>query len=112
MLMRFGWKAAPEWAQADVWNAGLAIFIMLLLGLLAVTYWRFRALVLVCCYMMLLWALTAGCSFLWLYEPWVVLPGQDQCDARFRFPLSVMGVFIGLMVLVSIRSARGSNPKH
>lgn len=106
------WAWAPTWAQADVWNASGAVFIALLLGLLAAAYRRYAALVLVCCYLALLWLMTAGCSLLWLIQQWEVLPGQDQCDARFKLPLSVMGVFIGLMVLVSIRSARGTNPKH
>lgn len=112
MAAQFLWAWAPTWAQADVWNAGGAIFIALLLGLLAADYRRFSAMLLVCAYLALLWLMTAGCSLLWLVQQWEVLPGQDQCDARFRFPLSVMGVFIGLMVLVSIRSARGPDPKH
>lgn len=113
MAAQFMWGWAPTWAQADVWNATGAIFIAMLLGVLAVAYRRFRCLVLVCIYLAALWLLTAGCSLLWLYEQWEVLPGQDQCDARFRIPLSVMGLFIGLMVMVSIRSGRGgTDPKH
>lgn len=113
MAAQFLWKQAPTWAQADTWNAAGAIFIVLLLGVLAASYRRFKEVVLVCCYLAVLWLLTAGCSLLWLKEQWEVLPGQDQCDARFRIPLSVMGLFIGLMVLVSIRSGRGgTDPKH
>lgn len=106
MAARYGWKHAPEWAQADVWNASLAIFIMLVLGLLAATYRRRVEVILVCAYLALLWAFTAGCSLLWLHEQWEVLPGQDQCDARFRLPLSVMGLFVGLVIIIMIRSAR------
>lgn len=113
MAAQFMWQWAPAWAQADVWNATGAVFIVMLLGVLAAAYRRLKEVVLVCCYIAVLWLLTAGCSLLWLKEQWEVLPGQDQCDARFRIPLSVMGLFIGLMVLVSIRSGRGgTNPKH
>ncbi len=113
MAAQFIWQWAPAWAQADVWNATGAIFIVMLLGVLAAAYRRIKEVMLVCCYLAVLWLLTAGCSLLWLKEQWEVLPGQDQCDARFRIPLSVMGLFIGLMVLVSIRSGRGgTDPKH
>lgn len=113
MAAQFLWAWAPAWAQADVWNAGGAIVIMMLLGVLGAAYRRSPVMVLVCSYLAVLWLLTAGCSLLWLKEQWEVLPGQDQCDARFRIPLSVMGLFVGLMVLVSIRSGRGgTNPRH
>lgn len=113
MAAQFLWQWAPTWAQADSWNAAGAIYIMLLLGVLAVAYHRAKEMLLVCGYLAVLWLLTASCSLLWLKEQWEVLPGQDQCDARFRIPLSVMGLFIGLMVLVSIRSGRGgTDPKH
>ncbi len=112
MFTVFGWKAAPEWAQADVWNASLAILVMFLLGSFALAYRRYPRLVLVCCYLIVLFMFTAGCSMLWLANPWVVLPGQDQCDARFKFPLALVGLFIGLVVLFLIRSpGGGKNPK-
>ncbi len=113
MAAQFLWAWAPTWAQADVWNAAGAIFIVLLLGVLAAAYRSYCTLVLVCCYLGLLWLMTAGCSMLWLFQQWPVAPGQDQCDARFKLPLSVMGLFIGLMVLVSIRSTHGgTDSKH
>lgn len=113
MTAHFAWAWAPTWAQADVWNAGGAIFIMLLLGLLAMAYRQFPVFVLVCIYLAALWLLTAGCSLLWLHEQWDVLPGQDQCDARVKKPLSVMGLFIGLVVAIMIRRAkRGQGAKH
>jgi hypothetical protein len=113
MAAQFLWAWAPTWAQADVWNAAGAIVIMMLLGVLGAAYRRSPVMVLVCSYLAVLWLLTAGCSLLWLHEQWEVSPGQDQCDARFKIPLSVMGLFVGLMVLVSIRSGRGgTNPRH
>lgn len=113
MFARYGWQWAPEWAQADVWNADRAFYIMVLLGAIAAGYWRYKRLVLVCVYLAVLEAFTAGCSMLWLQQQWIVLPGQDQCDTRFRIPLSLMGLFLGLVILVSIRSGRrGKDPKH
>ena len=105
MAAQFMWQWAPAWAQADAWNATGAIFIVMLLGVLAAAYRQYMCLVLVCCYLAALWILTAGCSFLWLQEQWEVLPGQDQCDARLKFPLSVVGLFIGLVLLIRLRSA-------
>jgi len=105
MAAQFMWQWAPAWAQADAWNATGAIFTAALLGLLAASQRRATELVLVCAYLALLWILTAGCSLLWLKEQWTVLPGQDQCDARFKFPLSVVGLFIGLVLLIRLRSA-------
>lgn len=105
MAAQFMWQWAPAWAQADVWNATCAVFIVMLLGVLAAAYRCLKEVVLVCCYLAVLWLLTAGCSLLWLKEQWEVLPGQDQCDARVRFPLSVIGLFIGLLLLIRIRRA-------
>lgn len=109
---RYAWKAAPEWAQADAWNAHMVVFTMALLGLFAVTYRRSWQVVSVCIYLAVLYAFTAGCSILWLISPWPVLPGQDQCDAAFRLPLALMGLFLGLVVLFAIRSRRhGQDPE-
>lgn len=113
MVAQFAWEWAPAWAQADAWNATGAIFIALLLGMQAATYRRKHEVVLVCCYLAALWLLTAGCSLLWLKEQWEVLPSQDQCDARFKFPLSIVGLFVGLVLLIRIRSAPdGQGSKH
>lgn len=108
MAAQFMWQWAPAWAQPDAWNATGAIFIALLLGMQAATYRRVRELVLVCCYLAVLWLLTAGCSLLWLKEQWEVLPGQDQCDARWKFPLSIVGLFVGLVLLIRLRGAPGA----
>lgn len=105
MAAQFMWQWAPAWAQADAWNATGAVFTAALLGLLAASQRRATEFVLVCSYLAVLWLLTAGCSLLWLFEQWEVSPGQDQCDARFKFPLSVVGLFIGLVLLIRIRSA-------
>lgn len=105
MAAQFVWQWAPAWAQADAWNATSAVFILMLLGLLGASHRRSNSFVLVCCYLAALWILTAGCSMLWLKEQWTVLPGQDQCDSRFKFPLSVVGLFIGLVLLIRLRSA-------
>ena len=105
MAAQFMWQWAPAWAQADAWNATGAIFTAVLLGLLAASRRRATELVLVCAYLAVLWILTAGCSLLWLIEQWEVSPGQDQCDARVKFPLSVVGLFLGLVLLIRIRSA-------
>ena len=105
MAAQFTWRQAPEWAQPDAWNTAGAIFIVMLLGMLGASYRRFSSFVLVCGYLALLWLLTAGCSLLWLKEQWEVLPGQDQCDAHVKFPLSVVGLFIGLVLLIRLRSA-------
>jgi hypothetical protein len=105
MAAQFMWQWAPAWAQADAWNATGAVFIVMLLGLLAASHRRSASFVLVCCYLALLWILTAGCSLLWLKEQWEVLPGQDQCDARVKIPLSIVGLFIGLVLLIRLRGA-------
>jgi hypothetical protein len=81
---------------------------MLLLGVLAVAYHQAKEMLLVCIYLTVLWLLTAGCSLLWLHEQWTVLPGQDQCDARWKFPLSIVGLFVGLVLLIRLRGAPGA----
>lgn len=112
MSARYTWRGAPEWAQADVWNAHMLLLVVALLGMFAAAYKRFRAVVAVCIYLAILFFVSAGCSLLWLHEVWPVLPGQDQCDAAADTPLSVMGLAVGLVLLFTIRSDRRGQDPH
>lgn len=109
---RYSWRAAPTWAQADVWNAHLLMLVVALLAVMAAAYMAFRAVVAVCVYLALVFAASAACSLAWLVRAWPVSPGQDQCDARLDLPLSVMGLAVGLVLLLTIRSDRRGQDPH
>lgn len=99
-LAHYGWKHAPAHAQADVWNAGQALLIIVLLGVLAATQ-RSAHLRLVCALLACGQALAAGCSLAWLWRSWPVLPGQAQCSAALDLPLGLIGLW--LLALVALR---------
>lgn len=107
MFAGYAWKWAPQWAQADVWNASASLLVVCLLAALGIAYRRFAAMVLVCTYLVVMFSLTAGCSMHWLISQYHVQPGEDQCDASFKMPLALVGLFLGLVVLLLIRSPRG-----
>lgn len=109
---RYTWRGAPDWAQADVWNAHMLLLVVALLGIFAAAYRHSRAVVAVCIYLAAVFASSAACSLMWLHETWPVLPGQDQCDARLDLPLSVMGLAVGLVLLFTIRSDRRGQDPH
>lgn len=103
-LAQHAWKHVPPDTQADVWNASQALLVLVLLSLLANAYrsgwvWAVAALAGV-------WQLlTAGCSLLWLAAPWPVVPGAEQCSARFGLPLGAVGLWL-LMLLAAAISQR------
>jgi hypothetical protein len=103
-VAQYAWKHAAIDAQADVWNVSQSMLNLVLLALLCHAYrsgwvWACAALVAV-------WqALTVGCSLLWLAAPWPVLPGQEQCSARFDVPLGAIGLWL-LLLLAAAMSQR------
>lgn len=106
------WVWAPPWAQPDVWNACSALMTALLLAMLAVTYSRSSEMKWVCCYLGTLYLITAGCSLLWLVAPWPVAAGQDTIDALLKMPMSIIGIFCGLVIFIRLRSTDESRPEH
>lgn len=112
LCARFGWMWAPIAMQANVWNASGAIYTALLLGLLAAVFHRSEEMGLVLAYLICLQLATAGCSVAWLIEPWTPVPGEAQCDGVFNTPITLLGMYIGLMVSLAVRSSsRGKNTK-
>ena len=106
------WVWTPPWAQADVWNACSALMTALLLAVLAVSYRRSSEMKWVCCYLATLYLITAGCSLLWLIAPWTVDAGQDTIDALLKMPMSIIGLFGGLVIFIRVRSTDESRPEH
>jgi len=107
----FGWTWAPVHLQADVWNAASAAFTAGLLGTLAALWSKHEEMVLVLLYLLGVKVVTAGCSLLWISDPWPVVPGQAQCDSGLGGPVFLLSLFIGLMVAVGIWSKHdGKNP--
>jgi hypothetical protein len=107
-VAQYAWKQAAIDAQVDVWNISQAMVVLVLLGMVCNAYrsgwvWACAALVAV-------WqALTVGCSLLWLAAPWPVLPGQEQCSARFDVPLGAIGLWL-LLLLAAAMSQRLEQP--
>lgn len=102
---QFAYHFAPPQLAADVWNASLGAFLLVLLLLVANAY-RSR-LVLPACGLLGAWALLqAGCSLAYMVAPWVVLPGQAQCSARLDMPLTIIGAWLAGLAAANIRGAR------
>ncbi len=103
-VAQYAWQHAPADAQADVWNASQALFVLLLLALVANAYrsaWVWASAALVGAWQ----GLTVGCSLLWLAAPWPVQPGGEQCSARFGLPLGAIGLWL-LLLLAAAASQR------
>lgn len=109
LCARFGWTWAPIPMQADVWNISSALYLALVLGLLAVMLHRSEEMGLVLAYLICLQLATAGCSLAYLIHPWTPVPGEAQCDGALDAPIALLGLYIGLMISLAVWSARGKN---
>lgn len=103
---QWGWKHAPVDAQADVWNASQALLVLVTLAMLANAY-RCRWVLAVSALLGCLQASTAACSLAWLVRQWPVQPGDDQCDAALRFPLSAVGLWLAALLVAGLAQRRG-----
>jgi hypothetical protein len=94
VLKHYGYYGfRPEW-HADIKNIVSAALTMLVLVVLA---WKWRQLALVAIWWISEEVQVITCSALWMYEPWVVKDGEDQCSALLGFDLSSIGLLmIGL----------------
>lgn len=100
-LAQFAWRHVDPEAQADVWNASQALLVLLLLALTVNAYrsaWVTAAAALLGCWQML----TAGCSMAWLWKPWTVHPGQEQCSAALNVPLGAVGAWLLLLLAAGL----------
>jgi hypothetical protein len=105
-VLRFGWRVAPEGAQADAWNVSQALLVLVLLALVAHAYrcaWVLRVAALLGAWQ----GMTVACSLAYLHRPWAVLPGQEQCDAMADAPLSMLGFWLaGLLLATTVHGAQ------
>lgn len=69
-----------EW-HAQVWNITAALIIT---GFLWSIAWRWKSTVLVAIWWTFEELQVVTCSVLWMWNPWVVKKGEDQCSAPYR----------------------------
>lgn len=100
----YGWQVAPQEQIAMVWNASGALYRLFLLAVIALLAWR-RSVTLVALLLGVFDLMVAGCSVLYLIEPWPILPTDERCSARLNFPLGVLCAVVALALTVHI--ARG-----
>jgi hypothetical protein len=105
VVAQYGWRHAPVEAQADVWNASQALLVLVTLAMLANAY-RSRWVLAVAALLGCMQASTAACSLAWLAQPWPVHPGDDQCDAALRFPLSAVGLWLAALLVAGLAQRR------
>lgn len=108
-LAQFGWHHAPAAAQADVWNASQALLVLVLLAMVVNAYrsaWTWAAAALLGAWQLL----TAGCSLAYLWKPWPVEPGQEQCSAALNVPLGAIGGWLLVLLIVGAARSSGGAP--
>lgn len=108
-LAQFAWPHAPDAAQADVWNVSQALLVLFLLALVANAYrsaWTWTAAALVGAWQ----SLTVGCSLAYLFRPWPVQPGQEQCSAALNVPLGAIGAWLLLLLVAGAVRSNGGAP--
>lgn len=105
-------RLLPEAWEGDVWNVCGAVAVTALVWM-TVAAWPSRLARLVA-----IWAtgeeiLVAGCSAWWIADPWIVQPGEDQCDRRLGFKFGAVGVaamaYLLLRVCTDVRSDSSSD---
>lgn len=100
-LAQFAWHHVDHAAQADVWNASQALLALTLLALVVNAYrsvWTAASASLLGCWQLL----TVGCSLAWLWKPWPVQPGQEQCSAAMNVPLGAVGAWMLLLLAAGL----------
>lgn len=85
----------------QVWNLSTSVYRVGLLTLVALAY-RSKVVLSVTALLSAFDLMVAGCSAMWLYEPWEVYPGQELCSTRFHFPLGLLGAVIALILVINI----------
>jgi hypothetical protein len=95
MLGNYLWQWVPTDAQGDVAAASQALLIVGLLALVALAWQSFE--VFAAAGLIAVYELqVAGCSIAYLFHPWPVRPGDEQCSALLGLPLGLIGALIGL----------------
>jgi hypothetical protein len=105
-VAQYAWKHVPPEHQADVWNVCQAVVILTLLALVLNAYrsvWVLASVALVGSWQ----AMTVGCSLAWLYRPWPISPGQEQCSARLDIPLGAIGLWLLLLLAAAMSQRAG-----
>lgn len=98
-----GWKLSPNDLQAYLYHASGAAGAVVLLCLLGLLY-SSREIWLV----VALWGgfelQTFTCSVWWIFDPWVIRPGDELCSSGLQWPLGLLGLWATLCVVIALRS--------
>ena len=105
VLKHYGYYGFPgEW-HADVKNivgASLTIVVLIVLA------WKWKQLALVAIWWIFEEVQVITCSALWMFYPWEVKSGEDQCSALIGFDLSSIGLLmIGGILVWQLRPTTG-----
>lgn len=100
-IAAYVWQVAPDETIALIWNASGALYRVFLLALIAALC-RSRPVTLVVLLLAVFDLMVAGCSALYILDPWPIAPGDERCSTRFNFPLGLMGAVIALALVVDI----------
>ena len=103
VALHYGYHLAAPGDRADIWNAAGAVARSALLIALA---WRWRGpVLLVVAWWLAEEAMVAGCSVAFIFGPWDVPEGQDQCSAILGLDIGKLTAagLLGLLVWVTRR---------
>jgi hypothetical protein len=92
----YGYYLAEADNYAQVWNITGALLITASLWSIA---WKWKSTVLVAIWWTFEEIQVVTCSVLWMYKPWIVKKGEDQCSALIGFDLSSIGLLLIGLVL-------------
>lgn len=102
------WKLAPTESQAYVFHASLALFALVLLGVIGLAAWSrwvWPVVALIGGFMLQI----AGCSLAYLYSPWVVSPGDELCSAGLHAPIGMIGLWATAVIAMILRGQHGKS---
>lgn len=97
MILSYAWQWVPDDYIGLANNICSAVFALLLLVLAAMTWrsWEIRAVVgLLAVFKIMI----AACDTWYIFDPWVVKPGQAMCAARLNLPLGIIGLVLGVIL--------------
>ena len=94
----FGWLYWPAELQGDVRSVTQWPLVACLCALLALVA-RSRDVTAACVAVAVMSSTTAACSAVWIYAPWPVQPGQEQCSAHWGVPVLLVSVLAACLVL-------------
>lgn len=101
----FVWQLWPPELQGDVRNVTQWPLIGGLCGLVALLA-RHRLVAAACAAVVVMSSTTAACSAAWIYRPWPVAAGEDQCSASWGVPMLLWSGLAALLVLALWRWPR------